>query len=371
MASTLVAGCWADKAPEVPEPEVCPPRASAGEAELRLGHEIIDSHVHIRPDLLSLAQALEVLDKAGVGRFVGKSGGEWGGRRFAATLAMKRVLGDRFEFFCNIDWDDIDRADFGATTAAGLEHAASLGAKGVKIFKALGLKVKRADGSLVPVDDPALDVIFEKAGELGFIVAMHTADPVAFFEPVTPDNERFEELSMAEGWSFHGDEFPSHDELLAQRDRRIARHPRTKFLLIHLANYPENLDYVDKLLDTYPNVWVDTSARVPEFGRHPAKKVREFFIKHHDRILFGSDFISTPYGMQLGSVSKDEPRVQDGVVFFNRHWRYFETGDRRIDHPTPSQGNWKVDGIELPPEVLRKFYLENAEKLIFAPLKPL
>lgn len=333
--------------------------------------EVIDSHVHIFPEMTALAQALEVLDGAGVGRFVGKSAGAWGKPKFFATVAMKRVLGDRFEYFCNINWKTIDDADFAAKTARGLEKAAKAGAKGVKIFKALGLRVKTADGKLVPVDDPMLDPIFDKCGELGLIMAMHTADPVAFFEPVTPKNERWDELKMAEGWSFHGDEFPSHDELLAQRDRRIARHPKTKFLLIHLANYPEDLDYVDRLLDRFPNVWVDTSARVPEFGRHPPEKVRAFFIKHQDRILFGSDFISSPYGMQLGSVSENEPTVQDGIEFFEKHWQYFETDSKQMEHPTPIQGKWKVDAVNLPSEVLRKFYVTNAEKLIFAPLTPL
>jgi len=120
----------------------------------------------------------------------------------------------------------------------------------------------------VAVDDPRLDPIYTKAAELGFIVAIHTADPVAFFQPPTPDNERYEELSIAKSWSFHGGDYPSFAELIAQRtpDRPA---PRTIFLLIHLAGWPENLDYVDKLLDTYPNVWVDVSARVPEFGRQP------------------------------------------------------------------------------------------------------
>lgn len=344
---------------------------STGKGQPHYGIEIIDSHVHIRPDMMSLAQALEVFDNSGVSEFVAKSGGAYGTPRFIATLAMKRVLGDRFEFFCNIDWDNIDSPSFGAVTAAGLEKAAALGAKGFKIFKALGLHVRTADGKLVPVDDPRLDPIFEKAGELGLIAAMHTADPVAFFEPVTPQNERYAELSIADSWSFHGEEFPSHDELLAQRDRRIARHPKTKFLLIHLANHPEDLEYVDKLLDRFPNVWVDTSARVPEFGRHPPEQVRSFFIKHQDRILFGSDFISNPGGMQLGSVSEKEPQIADAIIFFNRHWKYFETDEKQMDHPTPIQGEWKVDGINLPEAVLRKLYRTNAEKLIFEPLKPL
>ena len=349
--------------------------AAPGEARPHAPHgiPIIDSHVHIVPLMPALAQALEVFERVGITKFVAKSGGSFGEPRFVATVGMKRVLGDRFEFFCNIDWDEIDRPDFGERTAERLAQAAAAGAKGVKIFKALGLSVKTADGKLVPVDDPRLDPIFEKAAELGFIVAMHTADPVVFFDPPTPDNERYAELSIADSWSFHGDEFPSHDELLAQRDRVIARHPNTIFLLIHLANYPENIAYVDKLLDTYPNVWVDTAARVPEFGRHASDKVRALFMKHQDRILFGTDFISSPRKMQLGSVwhKPGRPTIDDAVRFFERHWEYFETDHQGIEHPTPIQGDWKVNGIALPPDVLRKFYHDNAERLIFAPLAPL
>jgi predicted TIM-barrel fold metal-dependent hydrolase len=329
------------------------------------GIEIIDSHVHIVPTMAALGQALEVLEGAGIHRFVAKSAGAYGTSRFWSTVAMKRVLGERFEFFCNIDWDSIDDPKFATRTAKDLELAALAGAKGVKIFKALGLKVKTADGRLVPVDDPRLDPIFEKAGEAGLIVAMHTADPVAFFEPPTPDNERYAELSIAARWSFYGDEFPSHEELLAQRDRRLARHPKTKFLLIHLANNPEDIDYVDRLLDTYPNAWVDTSARVPEFGRHPPEEVRAFFIKHQDRILFGSDIVVTSTSMQLGSVSDEPPTTEDGIRFFDRHFEYFESAHRQMNHPTPIQGDWKVDAINLPREVLQKLYHDNAYNLIY------
>ena len=324
--------------------------------------------------MTAVGQAIEIFDRVGIHEFVAKSGGAYGTPRFQATLAMKRVLGDRFEFFCNIDWEEIDRPDFGTRTAAKLELAARSGAKGVKIFKALGLSVKTKDDKLVPVDDPRLDPIFEKAAELGFIVAIHTADPVAFFEPPTPDNERYAELQIAKSWSFYGDEFPSHAELLAQRDRRLARHPTAIFLLIHLANHPEDLEYVDRLLDTHPNVWVDTSARVPEFGRHPPEKVRALFVKHQDRILFGSDFVSAPRGMQLGSawhVPNEDPTLDDAVRFYQLHWPYFEGTEKQIEHPTPIQGAWRVDALGLPEPVLRKLYRLNAEKLIFVPLAPL
>ncbi|MDI7269529.1 MAG: amidohydrolase family protein, partial [Myxococcota bacterium] len=237
---------------------------------------------------------------------------------------------------------------------------------GIKIFKNLGLTLRTADGKLLRPDDPRLVPIFDACGSLGLILAWHVADPVAFFEPVTPANERYAELSLAPDWSFHGADYPSHDELLAARDRVLDRHPGTTFLLIHLANHPEKIDYVDRLLDSHPNVHVDVSARLPEIGRHPAERVRAFFVKHQDRILFGTDFIVERGGaMQLGSGSLEPPTVDDAVVFYERHWRFFETADRQIDHPTPIQGDWKIDAIDLPETVLRKLYVLNAERLLF------
>jgi predicted TIM-barrel fold metal-dependent hydrolase len=328
---------------------------------------IIDSHVHISPTMTSAATALEVFDQAGIGRFVVKSAGEWGTPRYNATLAMQRLLGSRMSFFTNIQWEGTGYPGFIEERVRRLGLAKKDGALGVKIFKALGLSVRMPDGSLLPVNSTYLDPIFEEAGKLGLIVAMHTADPVAFFQPITKENERYEELSLAPGWSFYGEDYPSHEELLAQRDARIARHPGTKFLLIHLANYPEDLDYVDKLLGRFPNVWVDTSARIPEIGRHPSEEVKAFFIKHQNRILFGSDFISNSNGMQLGSVSRDgPPEIKDAVEFYRRHWEFFETDHRQVPHPTPIQGPWVMDCISLPLSVLEKIYRTNAIKLMFS-----
>jgi predicted TIM-barrel fold metal-dependent hydrolase len=330
---------------------------------------VIDSHVHITPTRKGLDVALEVFERAGIGRFVVKSAGPVGSPRYAATLELQRLVGDRMRAFANLDWRGIDHPDFAEQQVGLLERMKQDGMVGIKIFKSLGLSVRTADGVLLKVDDPRLDPIFEACGRLGLIVAWHVADPVAFFQPPTPDNERHDELSIAAEWSFYGGDYPSHDELLAARDRVLERHPGTTFLLIHMANYPENLEYVDRLLDTHPNIYVDTSARVPEIGRHPAERVRAFFLEHQDRVLFGSDLVVEGNGaMQLGSVWPDPdslPGIDDAVEFYARHWRYFETNDRQIDHPTPIQGRWKVDAIGLPPEVLRKLYAGNAERLIF------
>jgi predicted TIM-barrel fold metal-dependent hydrolase len=326
---------------------------------------IVDSHVHLSPDPQSVDRALEIFDKNGITRFCVKSAGFYPTARFQATLALKKKLGDRFAFFSNIDWRDIDEPSWAQREVTRLEAAVRLGARGVKIFKALGLGVRTRDGKLLAVDDPVLDPIFEKAAELGALVAIHTSDPKKFFEPNTPDNERYFELLFAPSWGFQGKDFPTKESLLAARDRLLKRHPKTTFLGIHLANNPEDIEYVDRLLDNNPNLYIDTSARVPEFGRHPSKQVRDFFIKHQDRILFGSDIVIEPDELQLGSLSIWPTDDLDAARFYHSHREYFESDHRKIDTPTPIQGFWKVDGIALPPAVLKKIYQQNAERLIW------
>jgi len=326
---------------------------------------MIDSHVHLTPSQACLERALGIFEAAGVTRFCTKSAGFPGTRRFVATVAVARELGERFAFFSNLDWRGVDDPGWGAREAGRLAQAVAAGARGVKIFKALGLGVRTADGALLAVDDPRLDPIMEKAAEIGAIVAIHTSDPATFFEEPGPDNPRYFELLFAPSWSFYGKDYSPRDALLAARDRLIARHPKTTFLGIHLANNPEDLDYVDRLLDAHPNLYVDTSARLGEIGRHPPERVRALFVKHQDRILFGSDIVVSPSGLQLGSLSIWPDTDRDARRFYRAHREYFETGNRRIDHPTPIQGYWKVDAIDLPPAVLDKLYVTNAEKLIW------
>ncbi len=326
---------------------------------------IIDSHVHITPLPDCIDRTLRIFERNGITRFCTKSAGFVGTGRFKATLEMQERLGDRFAFFVNLDWRGIDHPDWARRESRRLEQAVKLGARGVKIFKNLGLGVRTQDGKLLKVDDPRLDPVMEKAARLGAIVAMHTSDPEVFFDPPDPRNERYLELLFAPSWSFYGKDYPSRQSLLQARDRLVEKHPKTTFLGIHLANNPEDLDYVDRILDKYPNLYVDTSARIGEIGRHPAEKVRKFFIKHQDRILFGSDLIVSPAGLQLGSLSIWPDDDTDADRFFKTHREYFESGKKGIDHPTPIQGDWKVDAIDLPPDVLRQFYVENAERLIW------
>jgi predicted TIM-barrel fold metal-dependent hydrolase len=209
------------------------------------------------------------------------------------------------------------------------------------------------------VDDPRLDPLWAKASELGVPVLIHTADPVAFFLPLDASNERWEELQLHPDWHFGGGEFPDHDTLLIQRNRVIERHPDTIFIGAHLGNYPENLAYVDACLDHYPNLYVDTSARIGEIGRHPVQEVRSFLLKHQDRVIFGTDLT---LGWNAFEKQEDQPKIKQ---FYDAHWCFFETGERQIEYPGyPIQGCWKVDAVSLPDGVLDKLYAGNAQELI-------
>ncbi len=326
---------------------------------------VIDSHTLVTPLDESLDTTLRIHDRVGVVAFCNKNGGPLGSPVFTATVRAKHRLKERFAFFANVAWQGVNEPGWGEREADRLDREVRFGAKGVKIFKSLGLGIRDADGKLLHVDDPRLDPLFERAAALNVVVALHTGDPKAFFEPVSPQNERWDELKLAPSWSFHGEDYPPRAQLLAERDRVLDKHRSTTFLLIHLANNPEDLAYVARLLEAHDNAYVDTSARVPEIGRHPAEEARELFIRFQDRILFGTDLAVSPRGMQLGSVSEDPPGFEDAVRFYEAHFRFFETADRQFPHPTPIQGRWKIDGIHLPPPVLRKLYHDNARRLIF------
>ncbi len=265
---------------------------------------------------------------------------------------------DRFVIFANIDWLgdgdpnkpatwDCQRPDFGRRMAIALADARERGAVGLKIFKRLGLYYRNPDGSFLKIDDRRWDPIWEACGKLQMPVLIHSADPVAFFEPINATNERWEELSRHPEWSFADDKFPTHDELITARNQVVERHPQTKFIGAHVANYAENLAEVSRWLDKYPNLTLDISARIAELGRQPFT-ARKFFIKYQDRILFGTD----------------GPREPGRL---NPHWRMLETADEYFtyaENQYPPQGLWNIYGLDLPDEVLRKVYAENAANLI-------
>ncbi len=329
---------------------------------------VIDIHGHIYPDALPRLRVAMVDN--GLVAVANLSGGDLRAAPLWPQIISAEATSSGAEPlgvvpFFSLDWRRRNTPGFGISMAAELEVAVTrYGYKGLKIPKVLGLYAKDASGRRIPVDWSELDPIWTKAGELGVPVAIHTADPKAFWLPATPDNERYEELAVHPEWSFHGTEWPERLALLGELERVFAKHPKTTFISVHFGNNAEEPDYVERILDTYPNVYVDTAARLGEIGRHPAERMRALFVKYADRIVFGTDIGLSAEGIMLGSTGNEEPKESDIKPFYDAHWRFFEGNESKIPHPTPIQGRWTVDAIGLPTDVLEKIYWRNAARLL-------
>jgi predicted TIM-barrel fold metal-dependent hydrolase len=317
---------------------------------------VIDVHNHVNdartPDKERIppAKVVEMMDNCNLQKIVILTGG-WGEALQKVVDQMVKPYPDRFTVFVQLDWTNLDAPDFAQQMVRQIDDAVARGARGLKITKELGLRVRYKSGKLLTVDDPRLDPIWAECGWLGIPVAIHVTDPEAFFHPLDATNERFEELIDNPDWSFYGPQFPSKESIIEARDRMFAKHPSTIFISLHVGNWPEDLDYVSDLLNRHPNVAVEIGARVAELGRQP-RRARRFFLEYQDRILFGTDF----------SVSEE---------MYRNHFRWLETADEYFDYwAAPEQGRWKIYGIDLPDEVLEKVYHRNAER-IFSQFKGL
>jgi predicted TIM-barrel fold metal-dependent hydrolase len=353
VAASLLASCKQKAAPPAPARTPEPPRRS-----------VVDAHAHIAP--AAYARAVGLMESAGVAVMVNLSGRDPGGGLEESLAAARRFPG-RFAVLMTPDLGRAGQPDFGAYAASALELAVRLGARGVKIPKALGLGLRDdRTGKLLPVDDARFDPLWSRAGELGVPVAIHTADPRAFFEPATPRNERYEELALNPEWSFHGKLPWTWAELLEQQLRVVARHPRTTFISVHFGGAAEEPDRVAAALERYPNLYLDLAARFGEFGRHPAEQMRAFLVRFADRILFGTDIgIGGPgrRSLMLGAPAPLPHTDADVTVFYGQQYAYLETQAKHLPNPVPIQGRWPIDGVGLPAEVLKRIYFENAKRL--------
>ena len=296
------------------------------------------------------AELLALMERRNVRTLVNLTGGVGSGLA-QAVRTFQEPHADRFVVFTEPSYDRVAEPGYATWQADELARARKAGAKGLKILKVLGLFLREQvdKGPLVKIDDKRFDPMWEACGALGLPVAIHVSDPTAFFLPVDAHNERYEELSRHPDWSFHGKDYPSNAEILAARDRVLARHPKTTFIGLHVGHSSEDLAAASAALDRFPNLHVEIAARIGELGRQP-RAARRFFDKYQDRILFGTD----------------GPREALYPIYF----RFLETEDEYFDYgpgPVPSQGRWKIYGLGLSDQVLRKVYSGNAERLLSLP----
>lgn len=326
----------------------------------------VDAHLHVSRG--GITRAIEIMRQEGIAWGVNLSGGA-PGHGLERQLEQTKAHAAPLVTFTSPHWPSATERDFGARSAEALRKAVGLGARGLKIHKALGLHVRGPDGELLAVDSPELDPLFETAGELRVPVWIHTGDPLAFWKEPGPDNERNAELAAHPDWSLFGHEVPSFDALYTQLERRIGRHPKTQFVSVHFGNCAEQPQRVAASLRRLPNLSIDTAARIPELGRHPPAELRQFFTEFRDRILFGSDLGvgAAPRPLFLGSSGSSAPTAEEHRRFFDATRRYFESNDVNFEHPTPIQGEWPISGLGLSPDILEQLYVGNATRLLGAP----
>ncbi len=333
----------------------------------------IDCHAHFGYSAVSTAgiaqgeevqflapaeELLPVMDRVNLRMMVNLTGGV--GRGLEQSIDRYQTPHpDRFLTFAEPRWSRASAPAYAREQADDIERAHRLGARGLKVLKTLGLYLRDrvTSGPLVAIDDRRFDPMWEACGALKMPVAIHIADPEAFFLPIDRFNERFEELNNHPDWSFYGRDFPSFRSLIEARNRVLARHPVTKFIALHLGNNAENLGAVSECLDRYPNMYVETGARVAELGRQP-RAARRFFDRYQDRILFGTDAV--PHGV-------DMPQQIFGEALYEIYFRFLETEDEYFDYApaaTPPQGRWRISGIGLPESILHKVYHDNAARLL-------
>jgi len=326
----------------VAETAVDRPRFAAVDAHNHLGRWLTDDWCV--PDVGAL---LGLLDEVGVEAVVNLDG-RWGDELEANLDRYDRAHPGRFATFCHVDFAVAGEAGFEQRLVASLRDSHARGARGLKVWKDLGLGFRDPAGELLLPDDPRLGALFHEAGALDLPVLIHTADPVAFFDPVDRRNERLEELGVHPEWSFAGAEFPGFERLMDALEALVAAHPATTFIAAHVGCHAEDLAQVDRMLCAYPNLMTDFSARIAELGRQP-RAAAALFRAHPSRIVFGTD------------------RYPPDRDTYRRYFRFLETADEHFAYDgnaVPSQGRWAISALALEDDILRAVYRDNPRRIL-------
>jgi predicted TIM-barrel fold metal-dependent hydrolase len=303
-------------------------------------YPVIDSHNHTTINAGNIEEMIRDMDALNIRVLVNLSGGSDPKEvKEKVDFIRQSKYPERFRVFANVDWNNADAPGWAEKAVANLEQSIKHGAIGLKVAKNLGLTARKTDGSRLQVDDPTLKPVWDLCARLDIPVIIHTGEPQEFFSPLDFKNERWLELALFEDRRNYMPGRPTFEELMGERDRMYAANPKTRFIGAHFNWYGNNLARAAKQLDDRPNLVLELGAVLYDFGRQP-RAAREFFIKYQDRILFGKD---------AWAASE-----------FPYYWRVFETRDEYFDYYRDYHAFWKLYGLDLPDEVLKKVYYKNA-----------
>ncbi len=306
-------------------------------------YPFIDIHSHqFKMATQDLSQLITAMDDLNMAVMVNLSGGSGEGLQNMLNNVNQNYP-NRFVVFANVNFEGVGNVDWAENAVKNLEQDVKNGAKGLKIYKSLGLRNKDVNGKRIAIDDRRLDPIWAKCGELGIPVLIHAADPKSFWDPIDSYNERWLELKTRPRRKRAADNPAPWEQIIGEQHNMIKRHPQTKFINAHMGWYANNLEKLAELLKQMPNMYLGIGAIIAELGRQP-RNARKFFIAHQDRILFGKD-----------SWNPKE---------FPTYFRVLETADEYFPYYKKYHAFWAMYGLDLPDEVLRKVYYKNALKLL-------
>jgi predicted TIM-barrel fold metal-dependent hydrolase len=309
----------------------------------RAKYPFIDVHNHqygLTPEKVD--KLVADMDGINLRIMVNLSGG-FGERLKQNVAILKERYKDRFVVFANLDFSNIDDLDYGKRAAAQLEQDVRNGAQGLKFFKNFGMELKDTKGRRIHVDDPRFEPVWDMCAKLKIPVLIHTGEPWSFFQPQDRFNERWLELKQFPQRARPPERYPSWETLMAEQHHLFAAHPNTIFVNAHLGWLGGNLAELGRLMDQMPNMYTEIGAVLAELGRQP-RFARAWFIQHQDRVMFGKDTWAP--------------------AEYECYFRVLETADEYFDYYRKRHAFWKMYGLDLPDDVLKKLYYKNALRII-------
>lgn len=279
------------------------------------------------------------------------------------AIALFKKHPDLFPFASTFDVTGVNEPGYSRNVIEWLEGTFRDGAVAVKIWKEVGLQVKKKDGSFILPDDPVFDRIYAHIALRRKPLLAHLAEPIDAWRPLDPDSPHYRYYSTTPQWHLYGKpEYPSHAAIIAARDRILEKHPTLTLIGAHLGSLEHDLDGIAQRLDRYRNFHIECAARTRNLARHPSGKVRALFLKYQDRIMYGVDASWKPF--LNASPPTDAQRADHVKRLEERYrvdWQYYAgSGEMQYDGRA-------VQSLALPRDVLEKFYNGNARRLIAFP----
>jgi hypothetical protein len=287
-----------------------------------------------------------------------------------AEIAHRLAAADprRFHFITAFSMKGFGEASWSADAIRHIDAEMQRGARGVKVWKNVGMIERDSRGKLIMLDDPGFDALVRHLEERHIPLIAHQAEPKNCWLPLeamTTENDRSYFRDHPEYHMFLHPDQPSYEALMAVRDRFVARHPKLNFIGAHLASLEWSVDRLAAFLDTYPNATVDMAARMTQVqyqSKADYAAVRRFFIRYQDRVLYGSDLTADPPD---GSARAQNPPVTatgiaaEADAFWRSDWVYLATSD--VQHIDAIQSD--VKGLALPKPVINKILYSNARRV--------